>query len=121
MTTIVDTNIWLMTVTDTFSLFTEANRVLDNPDLAVTQAIISELQTLCEQGEQPACTAHDLIQSKGLKIVSSTTEYADDDIIAASRANRCAVITNDKDLTQQLKAHNIPVYQPRQRSHLIKA
>ncbi len=121
MTTIVDTNIWLLTITDTFSVFTEANRVIDNPELAVTEAVLNELQTLCEQGEQPACTAHNLIQSKGLKIVSSTTEYADDDIItAATTANR-SVITNDKDLTRQLKANNVTVYKPRQRSHLIKA
>jgi rRNA-processing protein FCF1 len=121
MTTIIDTNIWLLTITDNFPVFNEANRVLDNPEIAVTEAILDELQTLCEQGERPACTAHNLIQSKGLKIVSSTTEYADDDIVNAATAANRSVITNDKDLTKQLKEHDVTVYKPRQRSHLIKA
>lgn len=119
MTAIVDTNIWLLTVKDSFALFNEAKRIIGE-DLLITEAIRDELQALCDDRNKAACTALKLIQSKGLKVVSSTVQYADDDIIRAATANNAAVITNDADLINALHDHQIQVYQPRQRSYLIK-
>lgn len=122
MNAVIDTNIFLLTVNTDFPLFHELNRV--NPDTTpvTTSSVQSELKRLCDNGNTDACTAHDLIRSKGLKIVSGSSTYADADIIDYAASHRdVVVITNDADLIDAVINEAEEVYRPRQQSHLIKA
>lgn len=116
---IIDTNVFIL-ATQQLSLFPELQRVIGPCTPATTESVLTELERLCDDGNDDACTATALIQSKGLKIVSGSSSYADSDIVAHTAQHpNTPVVTDDAELIQHLKNNNITVYRPRQRNHLI--
>jgi rRNA-processing protein FCF1 len=122
MKALIDTNIFLLTAQTKLPLFQETQRVIGNVEHITTESVVNELRQLCNDGNDAACTATQLIQSKALKIVSSSSDYADADIARyAASHDDIIVITHDRDLITTLNDHDVTVYRPRQQSHLIRA
>lgn len=119
---IVDTNIFILTVTTSFPLFKAIRDKVGPVTIATASSVVAELNSLSDEGNQAAEAATDLIESKALKIVSGSTSYADNDIVALAGDNDVtAVLTHDHDLISELKQRGVTVYRPRQEQYLIQA
>ena len=76
------------------------------------RSVVKELESLSQGTSNTAGEARlalSLIKQKGLKVVPSSVEYADEAILAYCRTHKCSVATQDLALRRALRSAGIPI------------
>ena len=111
MTVCLDTSALMMPVECDVRLFEELDRVLGDHDLAVPQAVVTELDSLAEGGGEEGTAAsvgRDLADRA--RVLDHEESYADDAIVELATAGECdCVVTNDRPLRDRVLDRGVPV------------
>ncbi len=112
---ILDSNALMMPFQFGLNITVELTRLLGRCEIIVPSSIISELSSL---SKHRASAKAGLALSKKFRVFQ-TKEKGDKSIIEAAVALDAAVVTNDTDLLEKLKALGILRIRLRSRSHLV--
>ncbi|QCS41383.1 PIN domain-containing protein [Natrinema versiforme] len=117
----LDTSALMMPVELDVRLFEELDRLLDDYEPTIPQAVLEELRRLSEKGgtEGTAATVgHDLATERCL-VVDTEASYADDALVELAREGAVDyVVTNDRPLGDRVLEASRPVIALRGRNKL---
>ncbi|MBR9698923.1 nucleotide-binding protein [Candidatus Woesearchaeota archaeon] len=117
---IIDTNFLLIPITQGVDIFSEFDRIMDEPfQLFVVDKTIEELNTIIQdqsgKDKQAAAFALQIIEQRPLNIIKTGKGHADGEILALKEY---IVATQDKELKEKLRQQGRKVIFLRQKSHL---
>ncbi|MDS0476467.1 DUF188 domain-containing protein [Natrinema sp. 1APR25-10V2] len=117
----LDTSALMMPVELDVRLFDELERLLDDYEPTIPQAVLEELRRLSEKGGEEGTAAnvgHDLATERCLA-VDTKASYADDALVELAREGAVDyVVTNDRPLRDRVLEASIPVIALRGRNKL---
>ncbi len=117
----LDTSALMMPVELDVRLFDELERLLDDYEPTIPQAVLEELRRLSEKGGEEGTAAnvgHDLATERCLA-VDTEASYADDALVELAREGAVDyVVTNDRPLRDRVLEASIPVIALRGRNKL---
>ncbi len=135
-TVIIDTNMILVPGQHKVDIFTELDRIMDEPyEIHILQGVLDELARLAKGNSADAQAARlgkmllehqqnrnfavaTTTQCKALKIISGSNGLHVDDVIVAIAEDDTLVATNDSELKRRLLEKGIRVIYLRQQQHL---
>lgn len=120
---LLDTNFLLIPGQFKVDIFSELERACDfNFKVYILDKTVKELENILknQKGKDKAAAklALSLIETKPLNIIHSNSKPVDDLIVDIAREEGFIVATQDKQLRQRLKKHDIPMIVLRQKKYL---
>ncbi|WP_336000634.1 PIN domain-containing protein [Halorientalis halophila] len=111
MTVCLDTSALMMPVECDVRLFEELDRVVGDPDLAVPEAVVTELDSLSQgNGEEGTAASVGRDLADRARVLDHGESYADDAIVELADAGECdCVVTNDRPLRDRVLDRGVPV------------
>ena len=121
---LLDTNFLMLPAQHKIDIFSELERILDfSFELFIIDKSICELDKIISDAKVKdkiaANVAKQLVKSKGIKIIKTSGEKADDILVDISKGGEFIVATADNELKRRLKRNNIKVITLRKRKYLI--